>query len=330
VTNYVSGSANWDYPAQPVTAGAQYLYSDWYQSSVTTEIDAAVTMASGSVSYYHVANVAPSTAWAQAKAPFQVPAGATKVAIYHLLAADGWLTTDDYSLTPYAPSGLSRGLVSVTLDDGWTNQYTNGLPVLTRYGVPATFYIISGTLTEQPAYMTGAQVQALAAAGHEIGSHTISHPDLTKASTAALTDELSSSRATLQGLIGAPVTDFAYPYGAYNATTINAAKPYYASQRTVDTGYNTKDLFDPTRLKVQNVFDSTTPAQVQAWVHQAEVDRSWLILVYHEVANTPSDPTNTTYTTKPADFDAEMAAVRGSALGKVTVRQGLAEVLSQL
>jgi peptidoglycan/xylan/chitin deacetylase (PgdA/CDA1 family) len=329
MSSYTNGSANWDYAPVAVTAG-NYLYTDWYKSNVNTEIDAAVTMQDGTTSYYYVANVPASTNWAQVKAQFSVPAGATQIAIYHLLAAKGSLTTDDYSFTPYTPTPLNRGLVSVTLDDGWTNQYTNAAPIMSQNSVPGTFYIISGELTDQPDYMSGAQVQALKTAGHEIGSHTVTHPDLTTLSTTQLTNELANSQTTLGNLIGSPVTSFAYPFGAYNATTITKAKAYYASQRTVDSGYNTKDLFDATKLKVQNVVASTTPAQVQVWINQATQDKSWLILVYHEVANTPTDPTDVDYTTTPADFATEMTAVKNSTLGKMTVNQALSEITSQL
>jgi peptidoglycan/xylan/chitin deacetylase (PgdA/CDA1 family) len=248
---------------------------------------------------------------------------------YHILAANGSLTTDDYTFAPYTPTPYTRALVSVTLDDGWTNQYTNALPALTKYSVPATFYIISGSLTDQPDYMSGTQVKALKTAGHEIGDHTITHPDLTTLSAALLTSEMKNSQATLQTLIGAPVPNFAYPYGAYNAATIAEGMKYFRSQRTVDDGFNTKDSLSLTTLKVQNVFNTTTPAQVQAWIAQATHDKTWLILVYHEVAVTPTDPTDVQYDTQPADFNTEMAAVKNSGAGVVTVNQAINEISTQ-
>ena len=342
VTGYTNGSANWDYAPQPVTAGQTYQFTDWYQSNASTEIDAAVTMSDGTVGFYYLSTVLASTAWAQVKAQFTVPAGATKIAVYHVLAKNGTLTTDDYGFQPYTPVPLTRGLVSYTFDDGWTNQYTNALPLLTKNAVPATFYIISGELTDQPDYMTGAQVKALSTAGHEIGSHTVHHCDLTGVQTddptncptpisaSKVDSELKNSQTTLQTTIGKPVTDFAYPYGAYNAATVTAAAKYYKSQRTVDSGYNTKDNTVVTRLVVQNVFTSTTPADVQNWINQAAKDKSWLVLVYHEVGTTPTDPTVADYLTTPTQLDQELAAGKNSGLGVVTVNQALAEITPQL
>jgi hypothetical protein len=218
--------------------------------------------------------------------------------------------------------------VSVTLDDGFTDQYVNAYPILSKYAIPATFYIICGSLTDQPAYMTSTQVRTLNNAGHEIGSHTNTHSDLTTVSSSQLTTELSGCQNTLQTLIGKSVPDFAYPYGSYNSATIATAAKYYQTQRTVDDGYNTKGHVTP-ELLVQNVFDTTSVSQVQGWIASAAQNKSWLVLVYHEVANTPVFADNGTYTTRPADFDAEMSAVKNSGLGIVTVNQGWNEVQGQ-
>ncbi len=330
VSGYTSGSADWSYTPQTVKAGQRYMYSDWYQSNVTTEIDAAVTMTDGTIQYMYLATAPASTVWAQAKAEFTTPPGAVRVTIFHLIATNGYLTTDDFSFGAYAPKPLTRGLVSITFDDGWINQYTNAFPLLKKYGQTATFYVLSGELTNQPTYMSVAQMKDLYAKGNEIASHSITHSNLTTATAAKLTKEMSQSKSVLQTKVGVPVTNFAYPYGAYNAKTITEGNKYYQSQRSTDTGYNALDTLNLTALKVQNIYDTTTPAQVQAWVNQAAKDRTWLILVYHEVATTPLDPADARYTTKPADLDAELAILKNSGLGILTVKQAISEITPQL
>ncbi|MEK7594188.1 MAG: Ig-like domain-containing protein [Patescibacteria group bacterium] len=328
VSGYSSGSANWDYTMQAVTPGGHYRYTDWYKSTATTEIDAAVTI-NGVVSYYYLGTVLPSTNWAQASAEFDIPAGATSVTIFHLIAANGSLTIDDASFGLYTPSQFSRGIVSLTFDDGWTNQYTNALPLLNKYGQKATFYIIAGELNDQPDYMSTIQVKALVTGGHEIASHSVTHPDLTTLSATKYKAEMKNSQTTLQNAIGVPITNFAYPFGAYNANTVNFGKTIYVSQRTVATGYNTKDNLDFTKLLVQNVYNTTTPAQVKAWVDQAIAQHTWLILVWHEVATTPTDPTDVEYNTQPSDLDAELSYIKSSGISVQTVQQAISEVVSQ-
>jgi len=218
-------------------------------------------------------------------------------------------------------------MVSLTFDDGWSSIYTNGLPLLQKYGFVSTQYIISGKLNTAN-YMTTAMVQAFKNAGSEIGSHTVTHPDLTTLTSANLKTELSSSKTTLQKLFGTDTAlDFASPYGRYNSAVITAIKQYYQSHRSTDVGFNSKDTFNPYNILVQNVDADTTPAQVAAWVAKAKADNTWLVLVYHEV----TDSTNTDgYSVTPADLDAELANIKASGISVETMSQALATIKSQL
>ncbi|HEY2004002.1 MAG TPA: polysaccharide deacetylase family protein [Candidatus Saccharimonadia bacterium] len=326
LSNYQSGTANWMYQPQPVVAGGHYLFTDWYQSNVATEVDIAVTMQDGSTQYLYMGSALKTVGWTKERLEYDMPAGAVSASVMHLLYSNGWLQTDDYAMSQYHPTGFSRGLVTVTLDDGFTNQYTNALPILQQNGLHGTFYIISGNLTSQPDYMTAAQVKALKAAGMEIGSHTVTHPDLTTLGATRLTNELKNSQTKLQSVLGSPVTDFASPYGTYDNRTVAAIQQYYASQRTTDPGYNSKDDLDIYRLRVQNITNTTTPAQVQAWINQAAADHTWLILVYHQVS---TDPAAGEYNTTPADFTTEMTTVHNAGLANLTMAQALAEVTPQ-
>src|SRR5690606_27860511 len=114
-------------------------------------------------------------------------------------------------------------------------------------------------------------------------SHTVTHQDLTKATTSQLNYELAQSKADLSDLLGVTAKNLASPYGAYNTKVVNAVKPLYRSHRTVDEGYNTKENFDPYHLKVQNIILEKTTDDVAGWVNQAKADKSWLIVVDHSV-----------------------------------------------
>jgi peptidoglycan/xylan/chitin deacetylase (PgdA/CDA1 family) len=338
VSGYSSGDAKWFFNPVNVTAGTTYTFSDWYQSSAATEADAAVTMTDGTTQYIWLGSIPASSSWAQFSKQFTTPAGAKQVTVYHVIAANGTLTTDDYALVAGTTTGgggggtgnWTRPLVTVTLDDGYANQYSNALPSLNKYAIPATFYIICSTFTEQPAYMTSAQVQALNNAGYEIGDHTNTHPHLPTLSVSQIDTEMGGCQTTLQNLIGKPVPNFAYPYGEYNSTTLAEGAKYFNTQRTVDDGYNTKAGFNKSQLLVQNVFNTTTTAQVQGWLNTAKANNSWLILVYHEVATAPVFSSDGQYTTQPADFDTEMAAVKNSGITPVTIQQAMAEISPQL
>jgi hypothetical protein len=131
----------------------------------------------------------------------------------------------------------------------------------------------------------------------------------------------------LQTWTGATVKNFATPYGAYNSTVLTGIKKYYSSHRGVEAGYNSKNDFDVYDIKVQNIVNTTTAADVAAWVAQAQHDKTWLVLVYHQVS---SDPAAGEYNTPPATFDAQMKAVKNSGVVVKTVQQSLTELLPQL
>jgi hypothetical protein len=137
MTRYVSGDAKWYFAAQPVNPGQTYRISDYYQATVSTSVVVAVTFTDGTVKYYGLRQASPASMWTEYVTTFTMPANAQRATVFHLLKTVGQLITDDYALTPYtaAATGFSRGIISITLDDGSKGQFTNGLPLLERYGM---------------------------------------------------------------------------------------------------------------------------------------------------------------------------------------------------
>ncbi|MFG2043277.1 polysaccharide deacetylase family protein [Dactylosporangium sp. NPDC048998] len=327
ITKYTSGDAKWSPAPVSVTPGKTYQYANYYQSNVDSEIDAEVTMANGSTQYAYLAAAPASSSWAKVSAQYTVPAGATKITVFQVLAKVGWVTADDFSLSEYTPAQLNRAMVSLTFDDGWRSQYTAGVPLLDKYRMGATYYLLTSTI-DYPDYMTKAQMGDLANHGAEIASHTVDHPHLPTLSAAKIDSELKDSQATLRQWYGPGVAkNFATPYGEYNATVLSTSKKYYRSHRSTDEGFNTKDGTDVNNIKVQNILNTTTPAQVGQWIDQAIRDKSWLVLVYHEVSTTAADPT---YAVTPANLEAELKLIQSKGIAVRTVDQALDEVVPQL
>jgi peptidoglycan/xylan/chitin deacetylase (PgdA/CDA1 family) len=328
VSSYTSGSAYWYSNAVPVAPGQMYNYSDYYESNVLSEIDAAFTMSDGSTQYLYLGDPSESPAsWTQFDTQFTVPAGAVSVTFFHNIYSVGWLTTDDYSLTSFSYQGFSRPIASLTFDDGYASFYDNGLPLLQKYGFKSTDFIITGSVDTDPAYMTSTQVKGLYAAGNEIGSHTVTHPDLTTLSATKQDSELKNSQVFLQNLLGVPIKDFAAPYGAMNQQIYLDGDKYYQSLRGVEAGYNAKNNFNTNNLLVQNIVSTTTVADIQGWIAEAQATNTWLILVYHQV-----DPSTSAglYNTYPADLDNQLAAIKASGIAVETVSQALNELKPQL
>ncbi|MDQ3003910.1 MAG: polysaccharide deacetylase family protein [Chloroflexota bacterium] len=109
--------------------------------------------------------------------------------------------------------------IILTFDDGGETVFTNALPILQKYGFTGSAYIVHNYVGIS-AYMNAEQIRALYAAGWEIGSHSISHVDLT-VRTDRQRDEIVDSRAKLQSLLGLPILTFAYPFGAYDRDALH-------------------------------------------------------------------------------------------------------------
>lgn len=118
-----------------------------------------------------------------------------------MLAEKGWVTTDDFTPSEYTPAQLNRALVSLTFDDGWRTQYTAGLPLLDKYNMDATYYLLTSTI-DHPDYMSQAQMGDLATHGIEIASHTVDHPHLPTLTAAQIDSQLKNSRASLRQWYG--------------------------------------------------------------------------------------------------------------------------------
>ncbi len=117
----------------------------------------------------------------------------------------------------YGGTASSRKIVALTFDDGYEDFYANAFPLLKKYDLKGTLYVIINAV-DKPGYITKAQLKEMAASGVvEIGSHTFNHPDLRLKKKADQFFEIKGSRDALGKIINIPVLTFAYPYGYYNS-----------------------------------------------------------------------------------------------------------------
>jgi peptidoglycan/xylan/chitin deacetylase (PgdA/CDA1 family) len=124
------------------------------------------------------------------------------------------------------------GLAAVSFDDGLLNNLTTALPIMNRMGIPASVYVTAGLIGRQSPWVTGPAgemlgadgVRGLAAAGWEIGAHTLTHPDLGRLGYDDCRREMELGREQLEAIVGAPVRTFAYPFGRYGPAALAAAR----------------------------------------------------------------------------------------------------------
>ena len=115
--------------------------------------------------------------------------------------------------------------VAITFDDGFRDFYTTAAPLLQRYDIPATVFMVTGCAGAMSAWrgrsgsgaasiMSWSEVREMAAAGFEFGSHTVSHPNLATLSSNRVRIEVADSKKKLEDELGRQIDLISYPYGS--------------------------------------------------------------------------------------------------------------------
>lgn len=178
-----------------------------------------------------------------------------------------------------------RGVVTLVFDDGYERVYQNVVPLLRQYTMPAVFALpLEGKQlekTEQRKIKPWPEWLHLKNEGHELASHSVTHPNLTKRAGEELEYELAEPVRAL----GA--TTIVYPGGSFDDRVVESAAKYYKAGRTVWYGYETIPPRDPMRLKSFNY----SRRNWRVWkanlrVLWAWLTNGWLIETYHMIDGT--------------------------------------------
>lgn len=132
------------------------------------------------------------------------------------------------------PIAADKKPVMINFDDGYKDFYINAFPILKKYGMTGTVFIIVKSVGNA-AYMNWDQIKEASAAGIEIGAHTMYHPVLTASKKAKW--EIEESKRVLEEKLGTEITTFAYPSGKWNSYVENLVKTAgYKTARSFTTG----------------------------------------------------------------------------------------------
>ena len=234
---------------------------------------------------------------------------------------------------PFAAAAAGPTVVSLTFDDGNASQMT-AVEIMDAHGLDGTFYVPSGFVGESD-HLTLADLDAMTAAGHEIGAHSVTHPDMALISAQEAEREACLGRATLASW-GFQVTSFAYPFSSMNEAAKTAARTCgFNSARDlgdVETRFGcggcdaaeTIPPADPFELRAPALVDATwTLEDLQSTVTNAEAaGGGWVALTFHHLCDA-CDPAG--YSVLPSVFGdfVEWIAARSATHGTVvrTVHQ---------
>jgi len=148
-------------------------------------------------------------------------------------------------------------IVVLTFDDGYDDNYVHGLPALQKYGFTGTFFIISDKIG-QAEYLSEGQIKELLLAGNEIGSHSVSHPDLATAPLTKVASEVEKSKSDLESLFGQKIVSFCYPAGRFSTDVereIESAGYKIAVTTQKGQAFSTNNPFEIPRYRINPTTD---------------------------------------------------------------------------
>lgn len=175
-----------------------------------------------------------------------------------------WLKDNDYHVVSYDKfyqAAIGKGTlpskpVVITFDDGLKDQYTDGFPILKKFGYTATFFIKLNNFNKGG--LNTQMAKEMIQEGMTIGSHSVNHDNMAQMDSTTLNSELIDSKKYLEKTLGVEIKYFSYPGGAFSSKTIIATKNagYLSAVTTKHRAYQeikTPDsLFQVSRIHIDD------------------------------------------------------------------------------
>lgn len=178
--------------------------------------------------------------------------------------------------------GDRAAAISYTFDDNLRDQYTVAVPMLNEVGFKGTFFVIAGVTSEtvedaekkdgqKRAWggITWSELKTMDAQGHEIASHTWTHPNLTKSPPEEVDVQFSKAYDAIKTHIGKPPLTLAFPFNASTPEIQTAALKYHVAYRAYQLGTGS----------------NSTVKSLNSWADKLVQEKKWGVTMTHAITN---------------------------------------------
>lgn len=185
---------------------------------------------------------------------------------------------EGYEIAPWHL--FKPSVITYSFDDGTFNQLAKAIPLLDKYNLKATFNLITSIENDWEGY------KAAAENGHEIASHTITHPNLKEFDKETQTKELKESKKLIEKMVGQECVTLAYPYCF--GGDVELTKKYYISARGCSSEYispETDNLFDLSSFPIGSAYNIKTAEDLNNIVDKGLEQKRWTVFLIHGIDN---------------------------------------------
>ena len=190
--------------------------------------------------------------------------------------------------------------VSLTYDDALSTQANLAAPLMHQRGLRGTFFIPVfdvGTCSANGFCGDWPQWIEIASWGNEIGSHTLTHPDLITLSQDQLWDEVVLAKRYLEeNITGASIETFSFPYGSYNTEVMQLVREHYLASRcdrhniSAQPAPLSSSPPDPYKVIPCNFGNNENYTELNQLVEDAVNTNGWLVEMIHAIEGGGWDP----------------------------------------
>lgn len=196
----------------------------------------------------------------------------------------------------------AKGVFSLSFDDFPASAWTEAGPVLAAHDVKATYYVcggLCGGVNMDRDQFRVEHLQAVHAAGHEVGCHTFGHTSALRMDREALRMSLDANAAWVaERLGGYRMTTFAWPFGDATVGAKRMVRERFELARGVRDGVNA-GREDRALIRSIGLESRRLPGyDLEALMAEAAERRGWLTAYGHDVSDRPTD-----YGCTPDDLD---------------------------